>query len=244
MIGTAMATISASRPAEGDGEQHDDGDDGDEQVLHQLVDLVVGRLAVVAGDVHVDVVGDDRCRAARRRSSITSSATRTALVPLRLATAMVTAGRSSPAAGAAPARRSRRAVGRRRAEADAGVALHLLRPVDDAGHVAQVHRPPVGAGDQRRADLVRPSRRTGPASSAMSRAAALEASGLHVEVGGLERPHHLEQRDAARRQARRVGVHRHLARARRRPPSACRCWRTRPSLSSTSSATRRSAAPS
>ena len=42
------------------GQQHDDDDHRDEQVAHQLVDLVVGGLAVVPGDGHGDIVGHDR----------------------------------------------------------------------------------------------------------------------------------------------------------------------------------------
>ncbi len=47
-------------PAEGEEDQAEDGDDGDDQMGNQLVDLVIGGLAVVAGDADLDAVGDDR----------------------------------------------------------------------------------------------------------------------------------------------------------------------------------------
>ena len=47
-------------PPQGEEDQPEDGGHGDEQLLDQLVDLVVGGLAVVAGHPHLHVVGDDR----------------------------------------------------------------------------------------------------------------------------------------------------------------------------------------
>ena len=58
----------------------------------QFVDFVVGRFAVVARDAVLDARSAGAFAIARRVFASTASATRTALVPLRLATEMCTAG--------------------------------------------------------------------------------------------------------------------------------------------------------
>ena len=45
--------------AEGEHQQNDDGYDGDHQMLHQFVDLVVSRFAVVAGDGQGHILGNE-----------------------------------------------------------------------------------------------------------------------------------------------------------------------------------------
>ena len=55
----ARKTISDSRQPERDGDQQAHRDHGDQHVEEQLVRFLGGGLAVVAGDVEVDVGGDD-----------------------------------------------------------------------------------------------------------------------------------------------------------------------------------------
>ena len=117
-----------------------DRDGGQREMEQQLVGLFGGRLAVVARHRDVDVVGDDPAldRLQARRSS--SSATTTALAPLRLAMAMRDGGRrsSSPAAvaGHGP-----------------GAMVGLGGADDHVGDVLDIDRPAVARGEQQQADV-------------------------------------------------------------------------------------------
>ena len=86
----------ALAPADRRGDEHDDRDGGEREMEQQLVGLLVRGLAVVARDRDVEVRRNDAALDVSRRC-MTSSATTTALAPLRLAMAMLTAGRRSSA---------------------------------------------------------------------------------------------------------------------------------------------------
>ena len=88
-------------PADRDGDEDDDRDRREAEMEEELVRLLVGGLAVVAGDRHLDVFGKDL--AAHRLEPLDDlSAMTTALVPGRLAMASDTAGaRSRPRLGLA-----------------------------------------------------------------------------------------------------------------------------------------------
>jgi hypothetical protein len=89
--GMVTVTIEAARqPRKNTSSSHHAGD-GDGEVLHQQVDRVVRAGAVVARDVDLHALGDERRADAFQRRQ-RSSATVTALVPARLAMATVTAG--------------------------------------------------------------------------------------------------------------------------------------------------------
>ena len=79
-------------PAEHQPDQRRDREHREQHVPQQFVALLGGGLAVVAGDGEVHVGRHQRCPSACRASAITRCATSMALVPLRLATAIVTAG--------------------------------------------------------------------------------------------------------------------------------------------------------
>ncbi len=104
-------------PAEHEPDERRHREHGEQHVPQQLVALLGGGLAVVAGDGEMHVGRARACPSACRASASTWCATSMALVPLRLATAIVTAG-CAPAVA--------------RLEGDVrrglGVAVHAPRP--------------------------------------------------------------------------------------------------------------------
>ena len=108
------ADHEAAPPAHGERDEGDHGEGRDEQVVDELVRLLLRRLAVVAGDVHVDLGGQeprpqvlDLAQDAARRGAL-------AFAPVRFERAIVTAGCSLPARGARGGARRARARRRRR----------------------------------------------------------------------------------------------------------------------------------
>ena len=59
VVGMTMATTIASRQPIDNGDQHNDRDRGQAEVKQQLVGLFVGGLAIVAGDIDRDIIGND-----------------------------------------------------------------------------------------------------------------------------------------------------------------------------------------
>ena len=104
----------------------------------QLVRLLAGRLAVVARHVELERRAEADVLDAARRAASTARVTAVALAPLRLATAIVTAGSD------APRLRFVRHVRRRLAEA-----------VGDVGDVPQVYRRATARADDDAADFGR-----------------------------------------------------------------------------------------
>ena len=82
----------ASRQPMANGDQHDDRDRGEAEVEQELVGLLVGGLAVVAGDLDSTSSGISWPCSALEPVQRSSSATMTALAPARLAIARLTAG--------------------------------------------------------------------------------------------------------------------------------------------------------
>ena len=58
VVGITTSVTTASRQPIAKRDQHDDGDRGEPEVEQQLVGLVVGRSAVVAGDLDRDIGRD------------------------------------------------------------------------------------------------------------------------------------------------------------------------------------------
>ena len=112
---------------------------GEAEVVEELVRLLVGGLAVVAGDLDGDVGGDQLpCRPSTRCRM--ASATVTAFEPARLAMASVTEGtRCGVPSASATVETS---------------ASPLSVAKTDVGDVAHVDRPVVAGGDQQVADLL------------------------------------------------------------------------------------------
>ena len=122
--------------------------------LDQVVDLLVGRLAVVAGDAVVDAVGQSG-RGQFVHPPLDGVGHPDRVGALLLGHGDVDRRKQRPAGGlpgAAVDRRdgcprgAARVLGRR-AEADPGVALHLGRAVEHVGHVLQIDGPVAGDVD-------------------------------------------------------------------------------------------------
>ncbi len=163
-------------PAEGEEDQRQHGDDGDQQVADQLVHLVVGGLAVVAGDPHLHVVGDDRpLHAVHRGDDIVGHVDR--IGPLLLGDGDVhrlifPAGRSGGGIGG-------------RAEADARIGVGLGHAVGHLGDVPQVDRPTAIDPDHQVGRLPRRGEKGAAAHQDLA-VVAIEAAGRQLQVGCLQ----------------------------------------------------------
>ena len=164
-------------PADGEGDQGDDRDRGEAEMEEELVGLLVGGLAVVAGDRRRSMSAGIRlpCRLSSRCRI--ASATTTALVPARLAMASDTAGTrcAAPSAGLRRSTTARLAgVG---GEADVGDVAHIDRPAVAGGEqqVADLRRGSA-ASRRRPASICSPSSRTRPAGKERLAPSTLAAS--------------------------------------------------------------------
>ena len=166
-------------PAEEDPDEHRDRERRDEQVEHQLVGLLARGLAVVAGDVHLHVGGEEPapCLLHARQRGVRDVGGVDAR-PLGH-------GDGDGLFAALPARRVRHVVG--------GLGGRL----DDGGHVPEVDRP--GAvGDDDVAGIARGADRRADRheEDLVGRG---ELAGREPHVGGAECLHDLAGRHAARR---------------------------------------------
>ena len=140
------ADHEAAPPAHGERDERDHGEGRDQQVVHQLVRLLLRRLAVVAGHVHVDLGGDEPGtqvlellqHGLRERAGVRPG-------PLREGDR----DRGVLAADRGPGGRS----GGPRGEEDR--VRGLVGPVDDAGHLGHVDGPSLGQAHHHAADLLR-----------------------------------------------------------------------------------------
>lgn len=137
VVGMTTAVTPASRQPDGETDEDDDGSRRQAEVEQELVGFLVGGRAIVAGHRPLRLSGRSDPLSASTRAS-TACETTTALAPLRLAMARLTAG-ASPALT--------------RPRIAPGAGLILARRLDHLGDVTDIDALALGGGQGQQPDL-------------------------------------------------------------------------------------------